>query len=146
MKLHQLVKITARSKKRLGRGLGSGKGKTGGRGMKGQKARGRVAPGFIGGTLPIYKKLPYLRGIGNLKRSPKLVLVSLSALAGLKAGSTVNLQSLIDNKIVPEKKAKLVGVKIVGNGEITQKLTIKVPITSSAAAKVEKAGGEISGA
>lgn len=146
MKLHQLTKANLRSKKRVGRGLGSGKGKTGGRGTKGQKARGKVAPGFIGGTLPIYKRLPYLRGLGNPKQSPKPVPVPLSALASFKPGSKIDLQSLIDNKIVSERQANLVGVKIVGNGEIAKNLTIMVPITHSAAAKIKKAGGEISGA
>lgn len=143
MKLHELPKITSRSKKRKGRGLGSGKGKTGGRGTKGKKARGKVALGFIGGTLPMYKKLPYLRGFGNAKQSAKPVLVPLSKLAGLKAGSIVDMQSLIDNKLVVEKKAVRFGVKIVGNGEVDKKLDVKVPITRAAAEKITKAGGTV---
>ncbi len=74
MKLHQLSVVSHRSKKRVGRGLGSGKGKTGGRGTKGQKARGKIALGFIGGTLPLYKKLPYRRGLGNAKQTQKSVV------------------------------------------------------------------------
>ncbi|MBI4036959.1 50S ribosomal protein L15 [Candidatus Daviesbacteria bacterium] len=143
MKLHKLTKVTTRSKKRIGRGLGSGKGKTGGRGTKGQKARGRVAAGFIGGTLPIYKKIPFRRGLGNPKRSTKMVPMALSKLELFTTGSTVDLQGLIDKGLILEKQAKKFGVKIVGNGEISKKLTIALPTTASAKTAIEKAGGKV---
>ncbi|MFH0937585.1 MAG: 50S ribosomal protein L15 [Candidatus Daviesbacteria bacterium] len=142
MKLHELLKTNSRSKKRVGRGLGSGKGKTSGRGSKGQKARGKVALGFIGGTLPLYKKLPFNRGIGNPKRSPKATLVPLSKLSEFKKGEVVDLQSLTATGIVNHKEA-LQGVKIVGNGEIKNSLTVNLPMSASAAKQIEKAGGKV---
>lgn len=143
MKLHTLSKVVAKSKKRVGRGLSSGKGKTAGRGTKGQKARGKVPPGFIGGTLPLYKKLPYRRGIGNARRSVKMVAVSLSKLNVFAAGETVDLQGLVAKGLVSEKRAKSGGVKITGEGELERKLLVKLPVTASAAAKIAKVGGEV---
>lgn len=143
MELDKLSKVTARPKKRLGRGTGSGKGKTAGRGTKGQKARENVPAGFIGGTLPLYRKLPFRRGLGNLKRSADTLTVSLEKLSAFGDNSTVDLQGLIDLKIINSKDAKKRGVKIVGNGEIKVSLTVALPISSSAAAKIEKAGGKI---
>lgn len=145
MKLHQLMKITSRPKKRIGRGTGSGKGKTAGRGTKGQKARGKVALGFIGGTLPLYKKLPFRRGVGNPKQSLKPVLVPLSKLSAFKAGSTIDLQGLIENKTVAER-AKKVGVKILNSGNIDRSLNMRVPVSASAATKIKKAGGKVESA
>lgn len=144
MNLHQLVKVTTRSKKRLGRGTGSGKGKTSGRGTKGQKARGRVAAGFIGGTLPLYKRLPFRRGLGNPKRTPPMVPLSLSRLEQFATGSVVGLTELIEAGIIKEKATKY-GVKIVGTGQINKKLTVKLPTSASAAAKIEKTGGKVIG-
>lgn len=143
MKLDELIKTNARGKKRLGRGLGSGKGKTGGRGTKGQKARGRVSIGFIGGTLPLYRRLPYRRGYGNQASKSKTLGISLSKLAVFAAGSEVNLQNLIEQKLITETHARKFGVKILGDGEIAVALTVKVPTSVSAAAKIEKAGGKI---
>lgn len=143
MQLHELIKIKTRSQKRVGRGTGSGKGKTGGRGTKGQKARGKVPAGFIGGTLPIYKKLPFRRGLGNPKRAAKITPIPLSKLANLPAGSLVDMQSLINSKIITAKDAAKKGVKVVGNGELNIPLEIRLPISASAAKKVEKAGGKV---
>lgn len=143
MKLHALEKIVAKPKKRIGRGIGSGKDKTGGRGYKGQKARGKVALGFIGGTLPLYKKLPFKRGLGNPKRSTKMILLPLSKLSVFKTGSTINIVSLIEYKILSERKAKKFGVKIMGEGEINIPLTVQLPATTSAVKKIEKAGGKV---
>ncbi|KKS71319.1 50S ribosomal protein L15 [Candidatus Daviesbacteria bacterium RIFCSPLOWO2_01_FULL_43_38] len=146
MKLHQLPRISKIAKKRVGRGLGSGKGKTGGRGTKGQKARGKIALGFIGGTLPLYKKLPYRRGLGNAKQTPKPVVIPLSKLASLKIGSVVDLESLIEHKIVTAKEIRKSGVKIVDNGEAPKGIIMKLPTSASAAGKIEKAGGKIESA
>jgi large subunit ribosomal protein L15 len=148
MKLDQLLKIKARSDKRVGRGLGSGKGKTAGRGTKGQKARGSVPKGFIGGTLPLYKKLPMARGRGgkgghNMLSRSHAVALSLSKLATFKAGSLVNLQSLVEANLVSGKDARQYGVKIVNNGEISVNLTVELPVSKSAAEKIEKAGGKV---
>lgn len=143
MKLDQLTKITKRSQKRLGRGMGSGKGKTSGRGTKGQKARGKVALGFIGGTLPFYKKLPFRRGLGNAKQTIKMLPLSLSKLSIFPNDSVVDLQSLIDKKLISDKQAIKRGVKIVGDADIQVKLEVKVPTTAKAAQKIEKAGGKV---
>lgn len=134
MKLHELIKIKARSDKRVGRGLGSGKGKTAGRGTKGQKARGKIPQGFIGGTIPLYKKLPLRRGKGNSSRSVKPKVVNLSDLQNLKEGSTVDLDSLIENKIITKKEAGR-GVKILGRGEIKQTLIFKLPVSGTIGGK-----------
>lgn len=143
MKLHELTKINARSKKRVGRGLGSGKGKTAGRGMKGQKARGKIPAGFIGGTLPLYKRLPYRRGIGNLGKAAETLPVSLSELDRFKSGTVVDLQVLAAEGVVSDKQIKKFAVKILGKGDIHTALTVKVPVSASAAEKIEKAGGKV---
>lgn len=128
--------------KRLGRGLGSGKGKTGGRGTKGQKARGKVPLAFAGSNLPLYKKLPLRRGLGNRKVSGKLVLVSLDQLSVFKSGAKVNLESLVEQKVISEKEAR-VGVKVLSKGEIKLKLEVLVPTSASARKKIEQAGGQV---
>lgn len=143
MNLQQLVKTVSKSKKRIGRGLGSGKGKTGGRGTKGQKARGKIALGFIGGTLPLYKKIPFKRGLGNPKRSRKLIPISLSKLSKLEKNTNVDLQALIEAGIVRERDVKKRGVKITGEGEIKFPANVKLPVAKQAAEKIEKAGGKI---
>lgn len=143
MKLHQLIKTTTRSRKRVGRGIGSGKGKTAGRGTKGAKARGKIPLGFIGGTLPLYKKLPFRRGLGNPKVSAKMLPINVSSLAVLKPSSKVDIAILIQSGIVKEKEIRKVGVKIVGKGDLNIPLTVAVPISKSAAAVIEKAGGKV---
>lgn len=140
--LEKLSKQTVRSKKRMGRGLGSGKGKTGGRGQKGQKARGKVATSFIGGSLPLYKKLPFRRGLGNRKISEKPVIVSLSALQVFKSKEIVTIESLIEKKLVDAGNAKKRGVKIL-SGLIETALTVKVPVSKSVQEKIEKKGGKV---
>lgn len=143
MKLNSLSKLVQRRKKIVGRGLGSGKGKTAGRGTKGQKARGKIPVGFIGGTLPLYKKLPYNRGQRNRKSQSNALAVSLQKLQVFKSGSDIDLQSLIDNKIVSSSDAKKRGVKIVGSGEVSTKLTIKLPISLAAGKLIEASGGKV---
>ncbi len=148
MKLNELTKITARSKKRLGQGLGSGKGKTGGRGSKGQKARSKVAPGFIGGALPLYRKLPYQRGFHrdgvhkSTSLPSKMKPINLEDLNFLNPKAEVTLQTLLEAKLITKQDAKK-GVKILGNGEITKELIVKLPVSSSAKQKIEKAGGSV---
>lgn len=143
MKLDKLPKITRRAQKRVGRGAGSGKGKMSGRGSKGQKSRGKVALGFIGGTLPFYKKIPYRRGLGNSKRSPEAIPVSLDKLSDFKKGETVDLLSLTGKGIITERKAKKFGAKIVSNGEIKIALNVAIPASAKAKEKIEKAGGKL---
>lgn len=143
MKLESLLKVKAKDKKRMGRGLGSGKGKTGGRGMKGQKARGKIPLTFIGGTLPLYRKLPLRKGQGNSKVSPKFLAVNLNQLSNLKPKTVVDIDKLVESGIISQKDSEG-GVKILGQGEIKVALNFKLPLSRSAKQKIEKAGGSSS--
>lgn len=140
----ELHKIVSKSKRRLGQGHGSGRVKTAGRGTKGQKARGKIALSFEGGALPLIKRLPFRRGKGKFKVfKKKPVIINLKVLNLLPKGSIVDLDSLIKNHLVLEKDAKIYGVKILGEGEISIPLTIKLPISKKAKQKIEKAGGKV---
>ena len=142
MKLHELAPATGSVKEgyRKGRGPGSGNGKTAGKGHKGQNARsgGGVRPGFEGGQLPIYRKLPK-RGFKN-HFAVNYAIVNVSALDVFNDGDTVNLDALMAKGIV---KKPLDGLKVLGNGEITKKLTVEASVFSaSAKEKIEAAGGK----
>ena len=142
MKLHELSPAEGAVKPawRKGRGPGSGNGKTAGKGHKGQNARsgGGVRPGFEGGQIPLYRKLPK-RGFNN-RFAKEYAIVNLDALNSFNDGDTVNLEALMScGKI---KKA-LDGLKILGNGEITKKITVQAKVFSkSAKEKIEAAGGK----
>lgn len=129
-------------KKRIGRGVGSGKGKTGGRGTKGQKARGKIPGTFAGSNLPLYKKLPLRRGLGNNTVSTKPLPIPLSKLIIYKTGTEVSLNSLVELGLVKSKDIKK-GVKILGKGNITKKLIFKVPVSRSVKKIIEKVGGRV---
>ena len=143
MKLHELSPAPGSNKpvKRIGRGPASGQGKTAGKGHKGQKARaGRgMRPGFEGGQMPLQRRLPK-RGFNNIF-AKKIAIVNLSALdAKFEDGAVVDIDALIASGLV---KKQLDGVKVLGNGEITKKLTVKVnAFSESAKAKIEAAGGK----
>ncbi|MBI2600694.1 50S ribosomal protein L15 [Candidatus Daviesbacteria bacterium] len=141
MQLNHLPKVKKNSSKRISRGLGSGKGKTGGRGSKGQKARGKVPIGFVG-SLPLYKKLPLVRGKGNRKKSTRSKVINLSDLNVFPAKTIIDLPKLIEAKVVTQKQASF-GVKILGKGEITKALTVKLPLSKSAQQKIESSGGKV---
>lgn len=145
MQLHNLTKILTRSKKRLGRGLGSGKGKTSGKGQKGQKARGTVAIGFSGGGLPLYLKLPMLRGFGRGRRKvgSKTVVLDLNDLNSLKANTVVDIESLIKGGIVLEKQVRKYGLKVLSTGELNVPLEVRLPVSKAAEEKILKAGGKV---
>ena len=146
MKLENLPKTIKKNNKRIGRGPGSGKGKTAGRGTKGQKARGGLSvrhSHYEGGQRPLFKRLPYRRGKGNPKVTKKPIVVNLEALNLIPAGEKVNLATLVKFKIVEKKDAQIFGVKILGDGRLSKALTINLPISKSAAQKVQKAGGKI---
>lgn len=144
MNLNNLEKIMERSKKRVGRGIGSGKGKTGGRGTKGQKARGKIPAAFIGGSLPLYKKLPFVRGWGNKKANPKSITINMSDLSRLKANSEVSAETLIEAKLISAKQAKKRGIKVLEQGELTVRgLTVQLPVSKNAKSKIESAGGKV---
>lgn len=128
-------------KKRLGRGIGSGKGKTAGRGTKGQKARGKI-PATFTGSLSLYKKLPLKKGKGNRKVSVKPKLINVSRLSIFKPKTVVDIGRLLEEKIVSQKDVER-GVKILGEGEIKIALTVKLPVSSAARRKLEKAGGKV---
>ena len=144
MQINKLPKIKSRSKKRLGRGYGTGKGgHTSGRGQKGQKARDRIHPLFEGTKVKksLIQRLPLQRGKGKLKsHQKKHIIVNLKYLDFLPDNSIVDQNTLIKLGIV-SSDAKQMGIKILGDGEITKKLTIRLPISASAAEKVKKAGG-----
>jgi large subunit ribosomal protein L15 len=141
----KLLKTVNNKTKRLGRGYGSGKGgHTSGRGQKGQKSRGKIGILFEGIKVKksLLKKLPLQRGKGKFKSREKPLIVKISLLNLLPQGSEVDLALLVKHGIVSEE-AKILGVKILGGGELSKKLTIAVPISNSAAKKIEKAGGKI---
>ncbi|MBI3283147.1 50S ribosomal protein L15 [Candidatus Curtissbacteria bacterium] len=146
MKINELTKIKTKSARRLGRGPGSGRGKTAGRGQKGQNARGKIPithSHYEGGQRPLFKRLPYRRGKGNRRLSKKPLVVKLEALNLLPKNSQVNLNLLISERIVAKSEAMMFGVKILGGGNLQHPLTISLPISKSAAKKVEKAGGKV---
>lgn len=123
---------------RKGRGHGSGNGKTAGKGHKGQKARsGAPRPGFEGGQMPLYRRLPK-RGFKN-RNSKEIVAINLSALEVFDNGTTVDVDTLIEKGIIKNPRD---GVKILGNGEFTKKLDVKVnAFSASAKEKIEALGG-----
>lgn len=144
MHLNTLTSITKRSKKRVGLGHGSGRGKTSGRGTKGQKARGDVPLDFEGGALPLIKRLPFLRGKGRNKSIQKDRLVlNVGDLSVFEKGATVDLETLAKKGLIDLKVAQEAGVKILGDGEVNIVLTVKLPVSKSAAEKITKAGGTI---
>ena len=142
MELSNLLKTNIRKNKRLGRGSGSGKSKTAGRGTKGQKARGKIPAGFSGSGLPLYKKLPLRRGYGNRSLADKPAVINLSDLKIFKANTVVDLEKLIEAKLITKQDLKK-GVKILGSGEILSALTIKVAVSNAAKEKIEKKGGKV---
>ena len=142
MNLHELSPAEGAKKasKRIGRGHGSGWGKTAGKGHKGQKARsgGSIRPGFEGGQMPLQRRIPK-RGFNNIF-AKKIVAINVSALEAFDNDTEVTVQVLIEKGII---KNEYDGVKVLGNGNITKKLTVKVAAFSeSAKQKIEAAGGK----
>lgn len=127
--------------KRLGRGIGSGLGKTSGKGHKGQWARsgGGVRPGFEGGQTPIHRRLPK-RGFNNKFRK-EYVIVNLADLSGIAAGTVVDYDFIMANKLAKQVKDNC-GLKVLGGGELSAALTVKAAkFSASAKEAIEKAGG-----
>lgn len=125
---------------RKGRGHGSGNGKTAGRGQDGQKSRsgGGVRPGFEGGQMPLYRRVPK-RGF-TCRNSKEIIGINIDKLNAFRAGSVVNVEKLIEKGIVSNPKD---GVKILGTGELTKKLTVQAnAFSKSAIEKIESAGGK----
>lgn len=143
MKLHELTPAADSNKetKRLGRGHGSGQGKTAGKGHKGQKARsgGGVRIGFEGGQMPLARRIPK-RGFKNTVFETKYAIVNVADLNKFVEGTVVDAELLKASGLVNKE---LDGVKILGNGELTVKLTVKAAkFSQSAIEKIEKAGGK----
>ena len=142
MKLHELSPVAGSTQvgKRKGRGTGSGNGKTGGRGHKGQKARsgGGTRIGFEGGQMPLARRIPK-RGFHNIFAKP-LTSVNVAVLDKFEDGAVVDAQALLDAGIISKCKY---GVKFLGNGEVSKKLTVKAAAFSETAKqKIEAAGGK----
>ncbi len=142
MKLFELSPATGSSKPkyRKGRGIGSGNGKTAGKGHKGQNARsgGGVRPGFEGGQLPIYRRLPK-RGFTN-HFAKHYAIINVGDLDVFENGTEVTLEMLVENRII---RKELDGLKVLGTGELTKSLTVKAKLFSaSAKEKIEAAGGK----
>lgn len=142
MNLQTLMKVKNNSKKRLGRGIGSGVGKTAGRGTKGQKARGKLPVAFSGTGLPTYKKLPKRRGLGNRALSAKVKPIKLDSLNNFKLDSVVDLEQLFKQKIINKNDLKR-GVKILAEGKLAVSLVIKLPVSKTAAKEIKRAGGKV---
>ena len=143
MKLHELSPApgSKKAKTRVGRGLGSGLGKTSGRGHKGQKSRagGGKRPGFEGGQKPLYLRLPK-RGFHN-KFALTFSEVNVSALNGFEPGEVVDLVALVEAGIIKKVND---GVRVLGNGELEKALTVRANgFTKAAVAKIEAAGGKV---
>ena len=143
MKLHELRPNPGSNKnrKRLGRGTASGQGKTGGRGQDGQKSRsgGGVRPGFEGGQMPLYRRLPK-RGFTNIFAT-EYAEINVEVLNRFEDGAEITPELLKQTGIL---KKQLDGVKVLGNGELTKKLTVKAnKFSKSAVEKIEAAGGKV---
>ena len=142
MKLHELSPAVGSTKApyRKGRGAGSGNGKTAGKGHKGQNARsgGGVRPGFEGGQLPLYRKLPK-RGFKN-HFATQYAIINLSALDAFENGAVIDLDTLVANGII---KNTFDGLKVLGDGEVTKAFTVKATkFSATAKEKIEAAGGK----
>ena len=140
MKLNELQNLNATDRKRRGRGPGSGNGKTSGKGHKGQNARsgGGVRPGFEGGQLPLFRRLSK-RGFNNYNFRTVYATVNVGDLERFEEGTTVTKELLIEAGLV---KKELDGIKVLGNGELTKKLTVKADkFSSTAKEKIENVGG-----
>ena len=142
MKIHELSPVAGSTQvgKRKGRGTGSGNGKTGGRGHKGQKARsgGKIRAGFEGGQMPLVRRIPK-RGFNNIFAKP-LTSVNVGMLNRFEDGAVVDAAAIIEAGIVSECPN---GLKVLGSGELTKKITVKAAAFSeSAKEKIEQAGGK----
>ena len=139
MKLHELkpAEGSRQLRNRVGRGTSSGNGKTAGRGQKGQKARSKVRVGFEGGQMPLFRRMPK-RGFKNVNRKDNAI-VNLETLNKFEDGTEVTPALLVETRVVKDEKD---GIKVLGNGELTKKLTVKASkFSASAKAAIEAAGG-----
>ncbi len=143
---HLLVKTIQRSKKRVGRGWGSGKGKYSGRGIKGQTKRGSVRANFIGGAEVLSKRLPMLRGKGKNKSIQKSIGINIERIEQSKAiknKSEITVKSLIKAKLVSAKIAHTHQVRLLGRGKLTKIISTSLHTTRKAVEKIQNAGGKL---
>src|ERR671937_312113 len=151
LNLHSLKPAQSRKdRKRIGRGMGSGKGRYSGRGIKGQKARSgshKMRPGFEGGQMPVYMRMGKQRGSTSKDAMPigpfrtSTVPVNVGALDRFEDGAEVTPESLVEQRLIKNTRTD---VKILGNGEVTKKLTVRVhAISATAREKIEAAGGTV---
>lgn len=141
MKLHALPTLVKTKMKRLGRGHGSGRGKTAGRGTKGQKARGTVPRDFEGGQLALTKRFPLLRGkLRNRSQKPYTVTLRVSRLSIMEKGAKVTIETLKKYGILDNAA---LSVKLVRGGTIEKALTVSIPVSAGAKVDIEKAGGTV---
>lgn len=143
MELSNLPRVTQKESRRVGRGHGSGRGKTAGRGTKGQKSRKNIPLAFEGGALPLVKRLPFLRGRGRNKVfKPHPIAINISSLNKFSKKTTIDIDTLIKYGIVRDAARKQ-GVKILSDGDLSVPLIVKLPVSASARKKIEKAGGAV---
>jgi len=137
-----LSKIVSKSKRRVGRGHGSGRVKTSGRGTKGQKARGKIRLGFEGGQLELAKRLPFRRGKNrNKSRNAYVFPVQLKVLAKLPSGADVTVEVLQKHNLLTLDATR---AKVLDDGSmVNKKYSVKIPCSKSVKAKIEKAGGRV---
>jgi large subunit ribosomal protein L15 len=127
------------SAKRVGRGIGSGHGKTSTRGHKGQHSGKTVRPGFEGGQTPLHRRLPRRRGFNNVVFAKEFAIVNLSQLAVLEAGTVVTPELLLEKRVIRELKD---GLKVLGDGDLGHALTVKAhKFSKSAVDKIQASGG-----
>ena len=142
MEMHDLgPAVKGKERNRVGRGIGSGNGKTAGKGHKGQKARtgGKIRRGFEGGQTPLYRRIPK-RGFNNIF-SIEYATINVSDLERFENGTVVNMELLLNEGIV---RKELAGLKVLGNGNLTKKLTVEAKkFSASAKEKIEAVGGKI---
>jgi large subunit ribosomal protein L15 len=142
MEIHNLgPAVEKKSRNRVGRGIGSGNGKTAGKGHKGQKARtgGKIRRGFEGGQTPLYRRIPK-RGFNNIF-STEYATVNVSDLERFEDGTVVNMELLVKEGLV---RRELSGLKVLGNGTLTKKVTVEAKkFTNAAKEKIEAVGGKI---
>lgn len=145
MQLFSLPKTITRTKKRLGRGYGSGKGgHTSGRGQKGQNTRGKMPIWFEGGQLPLIRRTPFIKGKFRFKPlAAKPLTVQLTSLNGFANDAVVDKDSIVKILKINPVKLQKHGVKIVGVGKLDKSLTVNLPTSSSAAKAISKAGGKV---
>lgn len=143
MKLHTRKKLISRRSKRLGQGYGSGKGgHTSSRGQKGQKARGKIPPFFIGSSWVWFKRLPFIRGKSRFVRFGDVYTLTLTDLSKFPTGAVVTRQSLVDKGLIPKNISAKDVIKLVASGKLEKALKVEIPASHKAVEAVVKAGGE----